>query len=91
MLIQQEEDETSGKFYVEKDGKALAELVYAKRPGRIIIQHTEVDDSLRGQNVGFQLVEHAVEYARQQKIKVVPLCTFANKVIKEHEEFHDVL
>ncbi|MCW3108839.1 MAG: N-acetyltransferase [Segetibacter sp.] len=91
MIIQHSEDETSGAFYVEENGSRLAEMVYSKKPGRMIIEHTEVDDSLRGQNIGFQLVENGVEYAREQHLKIVPLCKFAKKVIERQHEFQDIL
>jgi predicted GNAT family acetyltransferase len=91
MVIKHREDEETGSFYVEKEGETIAEMVYAKMPGRIVIQHTEVDGSLRGQNIALQLVENGVEYARQQHLKVVPLCRFAKKMIEKHPELQDVL
>ena len=91
MLVLHNEDETMGKFFVEQDGELLAEMTYAKEPGRMIIEHTEVDESLRGQNIGLQLVESGIEYAREQRLKIIPLCKFAKKVIEERAEFQDVL
>lgn len=58
---------------------------------RIIIDHTEVDDSLRGKNVGKQMVSAAVDYARSKSISILPLCPFANSVFKKVKEFQDVL
>jgi len=44
-------------FFVEMDGNILAEMVYTMpSPNRMIIEHTEVSDELRGKNVGDQLV-----------------------------------
>jgi hypothetical protein len=57
----------------------------------MIIEHTEVNDELKGQNVGFQLVKTAVEFARANNIKIIPLCPFANSVFKRKPEFADVL
>ena len=91
MIILQKEDASEGAFYVEENGETLAKMVYTKEKDRIIIQHTEVDESLRGKNVGFQLVEHSVEYAREKHLKIVPLCRFARKVIDRHQVFQDVL
>ncbi|HEY6504214.1 MAG TPA: GNAT family N-acetyltransferase, partial [Chitinophagaceae bacterium] len=83
---------TKGLFYVEKDGNILAEMVYTMpSPEKMIIEHTEVSDDLRGQNVGYQLVHTAVEYARTHGIKIIPLCPFANSVFKKKPEFSDVL
>ena len=91
MIILQKENANEGAFYIEENGDRLAEMVYRKQKDRIIIQHTEVDESLRGKNIGFQLVERGVEYARETKLKIVPLCVFAKKVIDSHKEFQDVL
>jgi predicted GNAT family acetyltransferase len=91
MVIHQKEDAHEGTFYVEENGKRLAEMVYTKEKGRMMIQHTEVDESMRGKNVGFQLVERGVEFARETKLKIVPLCRFAKKVIETHKAFQDVL
>ena len=66
-------------------------MVYRKEKDRMVIEHTEVDESLRGRDVGLQLVENGVEYAREQHLKIVPLCEFAKKVIERHKELQDVL
>lgn len=91
MMILHKEDANEGAFYLEENGERLAEMVYTKEKDRMIIQHTEVDESLRGKNIGFELVEHAVEYAREANLKIVPLCPFAKKIIERHKEFQDVL
>ena len=92
MLIQQKETEHKGSFYVANGDKVLAEMVYTMAsPTKMIVEHTEVNDELRGKNVGKQLVEHMVEYARVNNIKVIPLCPFTNSVFKKKPEFSDVL
>lgn len=79
-------------FYVEEEGKIVAEMVFTKSPpDRMIIEHTEVDESLKGKKVGFQLVHRGVEYAREQGLKIIPLCTFARSVFQKTSEFSDVL
>lgn len=92
MLIKHKLVGTKGMFYVEQDGNILAESVYTlPSPNKMIIEHTEVDDVLRGQNVGYQLVYTAVEYARKHNMKIIPLCPFANALFKKKPEFADVL
>ena len=92
MLIQNKKTENKGMFYVESDGNILAEMAYTlPSADKMIIDHTEVSDELRGQNVGYQLVSTAVEYARTHNLKVIPLCPFANSVFKKKPEFKDVL
>lgn len=79
-------------FYVEQDGEILAEMVYSMAAAdKMIIEHTEVSEKLKGQNVGKQLVHHAVEFARANHIKIIPLCPFTNSVFKRTPEYSDVL
>lgn len=91
MIIQHKEDGNEGMFYLEQNGEELAEMTYTIEDGSMVIQHTEVDESLRGKDIGFQLVEHGVEYARQEHLKIVPLCEYAEKVLQRTEKFQDVL
>lgn len=92
MLIQQKDNGRKGMFYVGEESEPLAALVYSMAaPTKMVIEHTEVSDELRGKNVGYQLVHAAVEYARTNNIKIVPLCPFARSVFKKKPEFADVL
>ena len=93
MEVQHREDGKKGAFYVEIDGeeKALMTYTYAG-PKKIIIDHTEVDDNLRGEGVGYKLVDASVNFVRKKDIKVVPLCPFAAAVFKKkHDAYSDVL
>jgi hypothetical protein len=92
MVVKNKKVGTKGMFYVNKNKEILAEMVYTMAaPDKMIIEHTEVNDELKGQNVGFQLVKTAVEFARANNIKIIPLCPFANSVFKRKPEFADVL
>ena len=92
MNIQHKQVEHKGAFYIEQDGEEVAEMVYAfRKPDQMIIEHTEVDEKLRGQNVGFALVYHAVEYARSHHYKIIPVCPFAKAVFDKKPDFADVL
>ena len=91
-MIQQEQTTSKGSFFIEENGERLAEMTYSRAAEHlIIIDHTDVSDKLRGQGVGKQLVEHAVEYARTHNIRIMPLCPFAKSVFQKHKELRDVL
>ena len=82
---------SKGIFYIEKDGKVVAEMVYTMpSPDKMIVEHTEVSDELKGQNVGLQLVRHAADFARKNNLKIIPLCPFTLSVFKKKSEFADV-
>jgi predicted GNAT family acetyltransferase len=92
MQIKQKQVGSKGMFYVEENEERLAEMVYSiPAADKMIIEHTEVDDSLGGKGVGKQLVSAAVDYARTEGLKIIPLCPFANSVFKRMKEWQDVL
>ena len=92
MLIQNKLVGKKGIFFVGQDGVIEAELAYSiPSEGKMIIEHTEVGDSLAGKGVGKELVETAVEYARTHNMKIVPLCPFAKSLFDKIEEWGDVL
>ena len=89
--ISQERRGQRGAFFVERDGKRLAEMTYSVGGAIAIIDHTDVDDSLRGTGTGARLVNAAVEWARAEKMQIVPLCPFAKSVFAKNPAYGDVL
>lgn len=80
-----------GAFVFLRDGKRLAEMTYSRAGARAIIDHTQVDDSLRGLGVGAKLVRAAVDWAREEKVPIVALCPFARSVFDKTPAYADVL
>ena len=92
MEVKQKEEDNKGAFYIDVDGVKKAEMTYSKAGDKmIIIDHTEVDDSLRGQGAGKQMVMQAVAFARENGIKIMPLCPFAKSVFDKSPELRDVI
>ena len=60
-MIEHEQKGHKGAFFVEEEGKRVAELSYTMAGTRAIIDHTDVDDALRGTGTGRQLVAAAVD------------------------------
>ncbi len=92
MSVIHKKENGKGLFFIEEDNEMVAEMTYTMPSAdKMIIDHTEVDKELRGGQLGFQLVEAGVEYARAHHLKIIPLCHFAKAVIDKKMEFHDVL
>ena len=92
MDVEHRKDGKKGAFYVEINGNEEAQMTYTYAgPNKIIIDHTEVSEKLKGQGVGYKLVEAAVNYMRENGLKAIPLCPFANAVFKKKKEYADVL
>ncbi len=89
--IIREENDSKGRYVIVHNGHE-AEMTYSKGgETMIIIDHTGVPDGLRGTGAGKALVERAVEDARKEGKKIVPLCPFAKATIDRHPEWQDVL
>ena len=92
MEIQQKDNAKTGMFFIEQEGEKVAKMIYTwAGDDRIIIEHTEVDDILKGQGAGKALVAKSVEFAREKGIKIVPICSFAKSVFNKTQEYQDVL
>lgn len=92
MQIEQTHQEQDGIFYIQKNEDVLAEMTYhIKGENTMVIDHTEVAESLRGRNIGYELVKEGVEYARREGLKIVPVCKFARSIFERKEELRDAL
>jgi len=79
-----------GVFYLERDGRRVAELTYKISGGQVIVDHTFVDPSMRGGTMAPSLVEAAVRWARQENLKILPLCPYVSKVFDRTPAYSDV-
>ena len=87
-----EVNDKNGFFYIEIDGKVVAKMTFVfAGTDKIIVDHTEVNDAFEGKGFGKIMVEKAVEYARENEIKIIPLCPFTKSVIDKTPEFQDIL
>ena len=90
--IHHEENKNGGTFFRKLNEQKIAELNYRNTSvNEIIIDHTHVSPVLKGQGVGKLLVEEAVNWAREKKIKIIPQCSFAKAVIDKDVSLQDVL
>jgi predicted GNAT family acetyltransferase len=58
---------------------------------RFIIDHTEVEEAYNGKGVGKEMLLAAVDFARKNNKKIIPLCPFAKASFQKSEELQDVL
>jgi len=72
-------------------GTQLAVADYGLEDGRIIFTHTYVPTALRGHGIAEKLVRAGLEYARAEKRKVVPQCSYVDSFIQRHKEFQGLL
>lgn len=80
-------------FYVgpnQQQAKAKITYVY-KDESTLVIEHTLVDESLRGHGLAHLLVDRVVEFSRSANLKIIPVCPFAKKILENDPVYSDVL
>ena len=83
--------ETDHQFYIgESPDNVSAQIEYSIDGIVLSILSTDVSASLQGQGIGQQLVAYAVEFARKNHLKIIPICPYAIKQFEKHPEFNDV-
>ena len=81
-----------GIFYIDEEGKRLADMRYMVVNGnQMDIYHTEVEPAFEGSGLGKKLIDAGVNYAREKHYKVIPSCTFAKTVFAQNQDYKDVL
>jgi predicted GNAT family acetyltransferase len=86
-------EKSEGRFYAQDaDGKLLAEITFPTgEDGVADINHTFVDDSLRGQGVAGKLVKAAADELRAQGKQARTSCWYAAQWFERHPEEQDLL
>jgi predicted GNAT family acetyltransferase len=70
------------RFYVEVNGD-VAYLAYKRVDGSTVdFISTYVPPTLRGRGLGEAIVRHALAWAREHGLTVIPTCTFVQKLMK---------
>ena len=80
------DDSGKGAFFVEEDGKRVAEMVISVSGGNLTVYHTEVSESLKGKGVSAELLETMVKYVRDNNLKVIPLCPYVSVQFRRHSD-----
>lgn len=88
------EEIKSGKnsFYIGEDpANPEAEITFIPDGGILTVDHTFVSENLRGRGIALKLVNKVAEYARTEDKKIIPLCSYARKVMTGSGDYADVL
>ncbi|MCI8594327.1 MAG: N-acetyltransferase [Oscillospiraceae bacterium] len=78
-------------FALSDEGKLLCEVTFPVTGGVAELNHTFVDESLRGQGVAGKLMAAAVEEIRANGWKIRPTCSYAVSWLEKHAEHADLL
>lgn len=92
MEIRQFNQNGKGSFKAFDNEKEIGTLDYTlDEKNTILLNHTEVSPEYEGKGIGKKLVMESVEYARQKNMKILPRCSYAEKVFERTTDIQDVL
>lgn len=79
-------------YLTNDDGVMIAEITFPDIDERTVdINHTFVDNSLRGQGIAGELVEAAVVKLKEENKKIVPTCPYVVNWFKKNVEYTEIL
>ena len=91
MDIQQKIDGDQGRFYIEQEGRLIAELDYRIKDNVLDAFHTGVRPEFEGQGIACRLFDQMVQFARENNYTVLPTCPYILvKFRRNPEGFNDV-
>jgi uncharacterized protein len=83
-------NEEAHRFEATVDG--LRSLItYRRFPDGVVLQHTEVPPPLQGKGLAAKLTRSALDFARANHLRVVPLCPYVSSFLRRNREYQDLL
>jgi len=75
-----------------EQGRTIAEVTFPEvKDGVVDINHTFVDEALRGQGIAGKLMKEAAEHLRKENKKAILTCPYAVGWFDKNKEYDDIL
>ncbi len=83
-------NEESNEFEMQTP-EGLALIAYEMDSNIMNIMHTEVPEAMEGQGIASDLAKFALDYARENQMKVKNYCRFVQVFLQRHPEYQDLI
>lgn len=87
--VQKSEDRSRYELVV--DGEVVGIADYHERGDHVVMPHTVIDPSRRGEGLGAVLVEGALDDVRALGKQVIPACWYVREFIDGHRDYADLV
>lgn len=77
-------------YHNDESGKKLAEITWQRQGDVLYVDHTFTDPSLRGQGVAGRLVDAVTQLAREENLKIMPICPYVVSKFNKDEQYKDI-
>ena len=85
------DNDAASRWEARLEGQVVGYAAYEKQPGTVTLTHTVVDPAQEGHGLGGQLVRAALDDARAQGLRVVPVCAYARSWLDRHPDYADLV
>ncbi|HET9913682.1 MAG TPA: GNAT family N-acetyltransferase [Anaerolineales bacterium] len=82
-------NEAENRFEVWID-EHLSKLDYIRDGKNFVITHVGVHPEFRGQGVAGKIVDASLEYAKQNSLRVIPMCSYAAAYIRGNPQYMEL-
>jgi predicted GNAT family acetyltransferase len=79
-----------GRYELAIDDEVVGVAEYHVDGDVVVFPHTVIERSRRGQGLGAQLVQYALDDVRASNRRIVPQCWYVAEFIAEHPEYADL-
>jgi predicted GNAT family acetyltransferase len=79
------------RYEILVDGEVAGTLTTTMLDGRLVLDLTRVHEEFAGQGLASQLAQWALDDARAQGLRVLPMCPYVSKWLTTHPEYQDLV
>ena len=79
------------RYEILRDGRVVGIAEYADHGDVLVFHHTEIDAPLRGDGLGAQLVQAALDDVRARGRQIIPTCWYVAEFVELHPDYGDLV
>ena len=87
--LQVAHNHASNRFEVIIDGQ-LSKLDYIINGDTIVMTHVGVNPAHRGNGVAAKITQTALEYAKENSLRVIPMCSYVGAYIRRNKQYMEL-
>ena len=91
MATEVRQNSEASRYEILQDGRVVGIAEYLDRGEVLVFHHTEIDAPLRGDGLGAELVQAALDDVRAQGRRIVPTCWYVAEFVADHPAYSDLL
>ncbi len=88
--MEQEVKKEENRFVIYTEGKEVY-VEFEIKDDKMDLDHTYTHPDLRGRGLAAQVVRAALEFAKENNLKVIPTCSYVRSFINKNDEYKELV